>query len=144
MLGKESRWCRFGDEIADSVSIKDDITSVDAGLTITWFDVIRLTSRGETRGRERLRRACFGEGLEAVLAEVLSGIMGPGDESNMANLVKGTAGSAHVDCNGGWWSSCPASCGRLIVDGNTVNGGRSGWKVFRGRSFPKLPLKADF
>lgn len=45
MLGKESKWCSFGDEIADSVSIKDDMTSVDAGLTTTWFDVCRLTSR---------------------------------------------------------------------------------------------------
>ena len=45
MLGKESRWCTLGDEIADSVSIKDDITSVDAGLMTTLFDVFRLTSR---------------------------------------------------------------------------------------------------
>ena len=86
MLGKESRWCSFGDDIADSVSIKDDITSVDAGLTTTWFDVFRLTSRGEAIGRERLRRACFGVGFEAVLGEDLCGITGPGDESNMANL----------------------------------------------------------
>ena len=45
MLGKESTRSSFGDEIADSVSIKDEITSVDAGLTTTWFDVFRLTSR---------------------------------------------------------------------------------------------------
>lgn len=45
MLGRESRWCSAGEEIADRVSIKDDITSVDAGLTTTRFDVRRLASR---------------------------------------------------------------------------------------------------
>ena len=43
MLGKESKWCSAGDEIADRVSIKDDMTSVDAGSTTTWFDDRRLT-----------------------------------------------------------------------------------------------------
>lgn len=45
MLGRESKWCSAGDEIADKVSIRDDMTSVDAGLTTTWFEVRRLASR---------------------------------------------------------------------------------------------------
>ena len=44
MLGKESTRSSFGDAIADNVSIKEDITSVDAGLTTMSFDVFRLTS----------------------------------------------------------------------------------------------------
>ena len=54
------------------------MTSVDAGLTTTWFDVRRLSP-----GRERLRRPFLGleSGLKAVLAEDLCGI---GDGSNMA------------------------------------------------------------
>ena len=57
------------------------MTSVDAGLTITWLDVRRLSP-----GRERLRRPCLDlePGLKAVLAEVLCGIAGPTDGSNMA------------------------------------------------------------
>lgn len=35
MLGREPKRCSFGDEIADRVSIRDDMTSVDAGLTTT-------------------------------------------------------------------------------------------------------------
>lgn len=45
MLDRESRWGSAGDEMADRVSIMDDMTSVDAGLTTTWFDVRRLVSR---------------------------------------------------------------------------------------------------
>lgn len=45
MLRRESRCCSAGDEIADRVSIIDDMTSVDAGLTTTRFDVRRLISR---------------------------------------------------------------------------------------------------
>ena len=44
MLGRESKWCSVGEEIADRVSIKDAMISVDAGLTTTWFDVLRLVS----------------------------------------------------------------------------------------------------
>ena len=43
MLDREPKRCSAGDEIADNVSIMEDMTSVDAGLTTTWFDVCRLT-----------------------------------------------------------------------------------------------------
>ena len=43
MLGRELKWCSAGDEIAERVSIKDDMTSVDAGLTTTWLDVLGLS-----------------------------------------------------------------------------------------------------
>lgn len=45
MLGREPKWFSAGDEIADRVSIKEDMTSVDAGLTTTRFDVRRGASR---------------------------------------------------------------------------------------------------
>ena len=35
MLGREPKWCSTGEEMADSVSIKDEMTSVDADLTTT-------------------------------------------------------------------------------------------------------------
>ena len=44
MLDMESKWCSVGEEIADRVSIKEAMISVDAGLTTTWFDVLRLGS----------------------------------------------------------------------------------------------------
>ena len=68
--------------MADSVSIKEDMTSVEAGLTETQFESRRLSLRWEVAGRERRRRPCV-EGLEEVLAEVLSGITGPLGAANM-------------------------------------------------------------
>lgn len=35
MFGRESKWCSAGEEMAERVSIRDDMTSVDAGLTWT-------------------------------------------------------------------------------------------------------------
>ena len=84
MLGRESKWCSAGDEIADRASSKDDMTSVDAGLTITWFDVRLLTSRFEVGGREGLCRARLDSGPKTVLANVLCGIAGLRGGSNMA------------------------------------------------------------
>ena len=104
VLGKESRWCSAGDEIADNVSIKDVMTSVDAGLTTTWFDVCRLESRWEVAGRAHLRRLCLDLGFKAVLAEVLCGITGPADGSDMANRLAGSKrrqDQRMVACQGG-------------------------------------------
>ena len=87
--------------MADNVSIKDDMTSVDAGLMVTWFESRRLSLRSEAAGKERRLRSCF-EGVGEVLADVLAGMMGPLDVANMVNdpelsnySRKETAGSAH-------------------------------------------------
>ncbi len=45
MLGKDSKCCSTGEEMAERVSIKDDITSVDAGFTWTRFESRRLSLR---------------------------------------------------------------------------------------------------
>lgn len=44
MFGMASKWCSAGDEMADSVSIKEDMTSVDAGFTTTRLDERRPPS----------------------------------------------------------------------------------------------------
>lgn len=81
MEGKESKWCSAGDDIAERVSIKDEMTSAEAGLTVTRFDARRRTSRRGPTGKDRRRRSSFDNfssldpGLTAVLAEVLSGIV---------------------------------------------------------------------
>jgi len=35
MVGRASKWCSAGDEIADRVSMREEMTSVDAGVTMT-------------------------------------------------------------------------------------------------------------
>lgn len=83
MEGKESKWCSAGDDMAESVSIKDEITSADAGLTMTRFESRRRASWWGPTGKDLRRRCCFESrssldlGLTDVLAEVLSGIIGP-------------------------------------------------------------------
>ena len=100
MLGKESKWCSAGEEMAESVSINEDMTSVDAGLTLTRFESRRLSLRWEVAGRERLRRSLGA--LAEVRAENLSGMMGLpdvssmlGDDPSINGCVSRTAGSAH-------------------------------------------------
>ena len=70
--------------MAESVSIRDEITSVDAGWTTTRFESRWRASPREAAGKERRRRSCFDRRSSLVrelevLAEVLSGIGGPLD-----------------------------------------------------------------
>lgn len=85
MLGRRSTWCSAGDEMAARVSIRDDMTSVDAGFTTTRLDGRRPASWWEAVGRERRRRSAVDLGVEEVLTDVLCGMMGPSDGSTMAN-----------------------------------------------------------
>lgn len=85
MLGKESKCCSTGEEMAERVSIRDDITSEDAGFTWTRFKSLRLSLRWEAVAGKESRRASRLVELKDVLAEVLSGMTGPLDVSNMVN-----------------------------------------------------------
>jgi len=93
MQGKESKWCSAGEDMAESVSIRDDMTSADAGLTLTRLESRRRASRSGPSGNDRRRRSSFDPldlGLVEVLADVLSGIGGPCLWSNMATECYGT------------------------------------------------------
>lgn len=70
--------------MAERVSMRDEITSVDTGWTKTRFESGRRASPREAAGKERRRRSCFDRRSSLVrelevLAEVLSGIGGPLD-----------------------------------------------------------------
>lgn len=84
--GKLSKWSLTGDDMAESVSIKEEMTSGEAGLTETWFEDRRISFRGLTGKERRLRSLELGlfvfgvevvEGNREVRAEVLKGIAGP-------------------------------------------------------------------
>ena len=69
--------------MAESVSIREEMTSVEAGLTLTWFDERRRLSFCGLVGRERL---FFSFGLDTdVFTEIRSGMEGPiGGKSTVA------------------------------------------------------------
>ena len=89
MLGKESKWCSAGEEMAESVSIRDEMTSADAGLTSTRFDCRRRPSWCVDPDNERRLLSSldsfssFDLGLDEVFADVLMGMRGPLGEANM-------------------------------------------------------------
>lgn len=45
IFGRASKCCSTGEDMAERVSIKEDITSVDAGFTCTRFESRRLSLR---------------------------------------------------------------------------------------------------
>ena len=69
MRGKFSKWCSAGVDIAERVSIKEEITSVEAGWMVTRFADRRRAVLVEEEGNER---RCFSLGRR----EVRAGIMG--------------------------------------------------------------------
>ena len=78
--GKLSKCSWTGEEMAERVSIKEEMTSGAAGLTETWLEERRDSFRGlvgkERRFRSLGSAAAVGVDRE-VRAEVLKGIAGP-------------------------------------------------------------------
>lgn len=54
--------------MAERVDIRDEITSGDAGFTLTWFADRRTFEFAETPGRERRRRSILRKEARAGMA----------------------------------------------------------------------------
>jgi hypothetical protein len=60
----------MGCEMAESVDIRDEMTSAEAGLTFTWFADRRLRAGAERRGAERRRRSLMVKGeRDGIISE---------------------------------------------------------------------------
>ena len=74
MRGKFSKWCSAGVDIAERASIKEEITSVEAGwMVIRFTDLRRVEEEGNERrccslGRRDVRAGIMGE-ESVILAE---------------------------------------------------------------------------
>ena len=75
MRGRFSKWCSAGVDIAERVSIKEDMTSVEAGWMVTRFADRRRAASLVEEGNER---RCCSLGRKGVRTGII------GEESAMA------------------------------------------------------------